>query len=222
MQLAQNVFAPETPADRLATLGYEALASVELVALLIGGNHDRALRVAAELLARDGVHGLGAADVVELRRRGATAAAAARIVAALELGRRNQLPRKQRLRIESPEDLAKFLGPRYRDRDRECFGVVLLDSRNGVLGRRVISIGTLSASLVHPRELFLEAVRAQCARFAMFHCHPSSVAEASPEDIALTRRMLEVGKLMGIDVVDHIVIGQGFVSLRSSRPDLPW
>lgn len=211
----------ERPRERLLDLGAECLASVELLAVLIGsGSRGRsALMVAHELLARAGtVASIAAMDPLELADLpGVGRTRACRIMAALETGKRAMLPAEPRRRIESPEDAAAYLMPLYRSHDREHFGILMLDARNGILARRTIAIGSLNQSIVHPREVFRPAVVARAARVVVFHNHPSGDPTPSPEDLALTRRLVEAGRTMGIDLIDHLVLGDArFQSVRST------
>ncbi|MFN7976374.1 MAG: DNA repair protein RadC [Acidobacteriota bacterium] len=202
-------------ADRLNTEGTEVLGDVELLAVVIGGAGG--LELASRLVAETG-------SLPELARieggalpplAGLTRARAARVQAALELGKRSTRPREARKRIEGPEDFAALLRPRLQHAQRELFAVAALDARNAVLGWRVVSEGTLNQSLVGPREVFRFAVIKGAARLCIGHGHPSGDSSPSPEDIALTRRLVEIGKLMGIEVVDHVIVGDGtFHSMR--------
>ncbi len=199
--------------------GCEALSTVDLLTVLIGsgGKEMPAQEIAARLLARtEGLPGLARIDPVELAdQKGIGSSLACRLVAAVELGRRAMQPAGKRLRIQSPEDAAAILLPRYRHRSREHFGIVLLNARNAVIRIQVIAVGSLNASLVHPRELFRPAIIQRAARLILFHNHPSGDPTPSPEDVALTGRLIELGKTLGIEVVDHVILGDGrFESLR--------
>jgi DNA repair protein RadC len=119
------------------------------------------------------------------------------------------------VQITSPRALAEMLLPQYGSRSVEQFGVVLLDTKHRVLRTTVVTIGTLDASIVHPREIFREAASAGAAAIALFHNHPSGDPEPSQDDVALTRRLVAAGVLMGIDVVDHVILADArYCSLR--------
>jgi DNA repair protein RadC len=208
----------ERPRERLARLGAQALSSRELLALLVGTGSRRgsALDLAEGLLG-DGLRGLAAKSVAELTRTaGLGVAKAARVLAALELGAR--LASEGRLaapELRTPEAAARYLLPRYAARPVETFGLLALDVRQRLRREAVVSVGCLTSSLVHPREVFQEAVVARAAALILFHNHPSGDPEPSAEDLALTRRLASAGALMGIEVVDHLVLGAGrFVSLK--------
>lgn len=203
-------------ADRLHTEGVDVLGDVELLAVVVGGRDG--LAVASRLVAEVGsLPDLARVEAGGLPGMpGLTRARAARVQAALELGRRSMRPREARKRIESPEEAAAFLRPRLQHASKELFATLALDSRNAPVSCRVISMGSLNQSLVHGREVFQFAIVKGAARLIIAHGHPSGVPDPSPEDIALTRRLVEVGKLIGIEVVDHIIIGDAtFHSMRS-------
>ncbi len=209
----------ERPRERMVRLGPAALSDRELLATLIGtgARGSSALDVASDLLGTDGLHALAARSIGELERtRGLGRAKAARLLAALELGARlasqGEAPTPA---LQSPQEAARYLLPRYSARPVETFGLLALDARHRLRREAVISIGSLTTSLVHPREVFQEAVVSRAAALVLFHNHPSGDPEPSPEDLALTRRLAAAGTLMGIEVLDHLVLGAGrFVSLK--------
>jgi DNA repair protein RadC len=134
-------------------------------------------------------------------------ARAAQILAAIELGRRTLSrtggPRPQ---LVSPRAAAEFLLPQFGNRPVEQFGVLLLDTKHRVVRASVLSVGTLDASIVHPREVFREAIAAGAAAIVLFHNHPSGDPDPSEDDVRLTERLLAAGVLMGIDVIDHVIL----------------
>ena len=202
----------DRPREKLLVHGAGALGDNELVALVLGSgcHHRGALAVANELLAaRGGVHGLVQAGCGDLARvAGIGPARAAQIVAAVELGRRTlvQNPRA-RLQLQSPQQAAAFLMPVFSGRSVEQFGVVLLDTKHRVLRTTVLTVGTLNSVTVEPRDVFREAMLAGAAALVVFHNHPSGDPSPSPDDVELTRRLVGGGVLMGLDVVDHIILG---------------
>jgi DNA repair protein RadC len=210
--------AEERPRERLARLGPAVLSNRELLALLVGSGSSRASALdVAERLAHQGLRGLAARSLLEMERvPGLGRAKAARLLAALELGGRLSRERPDPTpAFHTPEDGARHLLPRYSVRPVETFGLLALDVRHRLKHEAVISVGCLTSSLVHPREVFHEAVTARAAALILFHNHPSGDPEPSAEDVALTRRLASAGALMGIEVVDHLVLGAGrFVSLK--------
>jgi DNA repair protein RadC len=208
----------ERPRERLLRLGPTALSNRELVALLVGTGRRgaSALELADELL-RDGLRGLAGRSPAELAaERGLGPAKAGRLLGALELGARlASQPAAEAPVFRTPEDAARWLLPRYAARPVESFGLLALDVRHRLRREAIISVGCLTSSLVHPREVFQEAIAARAAGLILFHNHPSGDPEPSTEDLALTRRLAAAGTLMGIEVVDHLVLGAGrFVSLK--------
>jgi len=210
----------DRPRERLARLGPEALADAELVALVLrtGGRAASALALASRTLAsHGGLRALASAAPGQLAaERGIGPAKAASLLAAFELARRLAA---QRLRpgaaLCGPADVAAAFHPRLRDARHERFVVVLLDGRHRVLRDVMVSQGTLTASLVHPREVFRPALREAAAALILVHNHPSGDPSPSREDAEVTRRLARAGRLLGIEVLDHVIVAeQGFTSLR--------
>jgi DNA repair protein RadC len=208
----------DRPRERLARHGAGALSNRELVALLLGTGSpsSSAVEVAERLLGR-GLRGLASRSLVDLEGEdGLGRAKATRVLAALELGARLASESRSGAPLfRSPAETAAYLLPRYASRPVETFGLLALDVRRRLRHEAVVSVGCLTSSLVHPREVFQEAVVARAAALVLFHNHPSGDPEPSPEDVALTRRLASAGTLMGIEVLDHVVLGAGrFVSLK--------
>ena len=204
----------ERPRERLVRQGPEALSEAQLVAILLrtGRKDSTAVAVAVDLLKHtDGVQGLVNRGIAEMCKvPGIGPAKAAQLVAALELGRRASAhPLSPGQRIGSSKDIYRHYQPLMRALRRECFKAVLLDSKNTIIKDVMISEGSLSSSIVHPREAFNAAVRESAAAVVFLHNHPSGDPEPSPEDHAVTRRLLASGDILGIRVLDHLVIGDG-------------
>jgi DNA repair protein RadC len=202
----------DRPREKLLRHGAASLGDNELLALVVGQGSRTvdALQLANALLARHGgVHGLARCNADELTRvAGVGRARAAQVVAAVELGRRTLVRAPNaRLRLGNPREAAAFLLPRFGARPVEQFGLVLLDSKHRVTQTRVLVSGTLNTSIVEPREVFREAALGSAAAIVVFHNHPSGDPTPSPEDVELTRRLAAAGVLMGIDLVDHLVLG---------------
>ena len=210
----------DRPREKLLRLGAAGLGDNELLAVVLGsGARDTdALGVANAILdAAGGVHGVPRIGPDDLRRvRGVGAVKAAQVLAAVELGRRTLMPRPAaRQQFVSPRALAGFLLPQFGLGPVEQFGTVLLDTKHHLLRTILVSVGTLDSTPAHPREVFREATRAAAAAVVLFHNHPSGDPEPSAEDVSLTRRLASAGALMGIEVLDHVVLGAGrFVSLK--------
>ena len=211
MPSIKDVAPHDRPREKLERGGAATLGDHELVALLLGHGTAGAstLAIANRLLADcRGVHGLTRVTSDELARMpGVGAALAARILAAVELGRRTlMLSPTRRPRFLSPREAAIFLLPQYGAQPVERFGVVLLDARYRLIRTSLLSSGARDGSLVHPREVFREAVLGGASAIIAFHNHPSGDALPSDDDVALTRRLISAGELMGIDVVDHLIL----------------
>jgi DNA repair protein RadC len=210
----------ERPRERLRAVGARALAARELVALLVGsgGGGGTAAAIADRILGRAGgsLRRLAVLDVGALEGvAGVGIATAARVLAALELGRRAAAEDPvERPRIQGPGDVYLRLGPRLRDLPQEEFHALLLDTRHRVIREVLVTRGTLDASLITPREVFRVAVVEGAAAVILVHNHPSGDPTPSPDDRAVTRQIAEAGHALGIPVLDHVIVGDGrFASL---------
>ena len=208
----KDLLPDDRPREKLRHHGVSALGDNELVALIIGNGTRRgnALSVANALLAaHGGLHGLTRCSPDQLVRiAGIGRVRAAQLVAALELGRRTLAHAPSaRLQIRGPADAAAYLMPRFGSRGVEQFGIVLLDAKHRVMRTAVLSIGTLNSSIVEPRDVFREAAIGGATAIVIFHNHPSGDPTPSPDDVALTRRLVAAGSLIGIDVIDHLILG---------------
>jgi DNA repair protein RadC len=212
--------ARDRPRERLGRLGAAALGDTELLALILGSGTRRANALAVATLvleAAGGLHGLPACSRDELRRiPGVGEARAAQVLASIELGRRTLLRQPaDRPQLLTPGEVATYLLPEFGARPVEQFGIVLLDAKHRLLRTVLLTVGTLDRSVVHPREVFREASAARAAGIVLFHNHPSGDPAPSADDVALTRRLVAAGELMGIDVLDHLVLtASRYVSLR--------
>ena len=207
------------PRERLLAAGPAALSDGELLGLLFGiGNREKtAVELAGEVIAQaGGLHGLYDVSVHELTRvNGIGEAKACIILAAVELGRRiGQVRNPGRPVISSPADVDRLLRGRIANLDRENFVAVLLNTKNEVIEAPLISVGTLSSALVHPREVFKPAIRASAASVILAHNHPSGKTEASREDREVTKRLVGAAEILGIEVIDHVIVGDGFFSMK--------
>jgi DNA repair protein RadC len=202
----------ERPRDRALRFGFSVLSDAEVIALLLrtGTQKESALELSRALLAWAGsLHGLASKSPAELIRwKGVGGAKASSLVAGIELGRRLQssTPSGQR-RLKGPGDVARRVIPLLRDRVQEIFMVLVLDAKNGVRAEIELTRGTLSASLVHPREVFKTAIDHLGSSVVVCHNHPSGNPEPSPEDIEITRQLAEAGRILGIPLHDHVIVG---------------
>ena len=211
----------ERPREKLISLGSSVVSNAELLAILIGtGTKDRsALDLATALLAaeEDGLGNLAGSTPEEICRiSGMGIAKACRIIAAFELGRRLATrPLPGRVLITSPDSIADLFMEEMRYYRKEFFQVLLLNSKGEIISIEKSSVGDLSSTIVHPREIFSGAVRRSAAAVVFVHNHPSGNPEPSGEDQEVTLRLIEAGKILGIRVLDHIIIGDGiYVSFR--------
>jgi len=214
--------ASERPRERLQKFGVEALSAQELLALIMGrGISGESVTVTAQrLLTQFGsLKGISLATVEEMATvRGIGIAKASQIKAAFELANRldSYADVADKPLIRKSEDVVSLVRGRLRGKQKEYFLALLIDSRGQLIKISEISVGSLDASIVHPREVFKEAIAASAASVLFVHNHPSGNPEASDEDIDLTNRLLAAGNIVGIDVLDHIIIGnRDYVSLKS-------
>jgi DNA repair protein RadC len=218
--------AAERPRERLMTLGAGALSDAELLAILMrtGTRQHDALAMCRTLLQHfvnetrsdDALHRLAQRDHRELQAiPGIGPAKAVTLAAAFELGRRATASSfDQRIRIGGPRDIASIFIPELRHAQKEQFHVVILNTANQVVRRVLVSEGNLNSSIVHPREVYRHAIVESAAAVIGIHNHPSGNPAPSKEDIAITRQLVEAGRIIGIPLHDHIIIaGEAFVSL---------
>jgi DNA repair protein RadC len=221
-----KIVAPhDRPREKLERVGAGGLGDNELLAIVLGHGVPRAsaLELANAVLdAVGGLHGLARATTDDLRRiPGIGGARASQLIAAVEAGRRTLVRgHRERLQFFTPRDAAEFLVPQFGTRPVEQFGVILLDTKHRLLRTTLLSVGTLDASIVHPREVFRAAASAGAAALVLFHNHPSGDPTPSEDDVALTKRLVRAGDLMGIPVLDHVIVSESrFCSLKE-RGDL--
>lgn len=213
------------PRERLRSQGVGALSPAELLAIVIstGARRTSALEIGTRLIHHFGsLAGLSRASVDEVRAiPGIGEAKAGALLAALELGRRVLEPAPARRAVRSAADAAAVCAP-MRRLDREHFRVILLNTRHEILDLVDVSVGGLASAPVHPREVFKEAIRRSAAAVILVHNHPSGHPEPSRDDVLITEQMRAAGRLVGIDVLDHVIIGERtYTSLREQRQGFP-
>lgn len=210
----------ERPRERFEQSGSESLSNHELIAILLrtGTKDESVLQLSNRLLTSfDGLRLLKDATLDEITAiKGIGKAKAIQVLAAVEIGRRiSNLAYDDRYVIRSPEDGANYVMNDMRFLSQEHFVCLYLNTKNQVLHKQTIFIGSLNASIVHPREVFKEALRRSAASVICLHNHPSGDPQPSREDIEVTKRLVESGKIIGIEVLDHLIIGENkFVSLK--------
>ena len=196
-------------------MGPQALSNSELMAIIlrVGSNKDTAITLSQKILNHEerGLRNIADTNIdLLLEFHGISHAKAAQLMAAVELGRRvSRIDIDDRFKVTSPQDIANYLMEDMRYLKKEHFKIITLDTKNKILDICTISIGSLNSSIVHPREVFHEAVKKSAASIILIHNHPSGETQPSREDISITKRLIEAGELMGIKVLDHIIIGDG-------------
>ena len=214
----------ERPRERLFKLGSEALSAQEILALILGrGIKDESVMVTSQkLISRfGGLKGVANASLEELTQtKGIGLAKAAQIKAALELSKRLEadVGEKPQQVLKSPEDVAAVMRSKSKGKKKEHFWVICLDTRNRLISWKQVSVGSLDTSIVHPREVFREAISCSAASVIFVHNHPSGDPEPSKEDVELTKRLAKAGEIIGIDVLDHIIVcDSSYLSLKTSN-----
>lgn len=210
----------ERPRERMMHYGAESLSQAELLAILLrtGTHRESAIQIAQQLLGQSGgLRGLADLSIQELTNiKGIGPAKAVQLKAGIELGRRMANSRlTEPVIIRSPQDAAELLTEQLRYLQKEHFVCLFLNTKNHVIAQETLSMGSLNASIVHPREVFRAAMKYSSAAIICAHNHPSGDPAPSPEDISLTTRLLKAGEIVGIDVLDHLIIGDSrYVSLK--------
>lgn len=218
--MIKDVPKEDRPRERLLKLGANHLSNQELLAILLGsGTKEESVMALSHrvLMHFEGLKLLNDATIEELTAiKGIGSAKGVLVLSAMELGRRmHQYKSEERYVIRSPEDGADYIMEEMRSLNQEHFVVLFLNTKNQIIHRQTIFIGSLNASIVHPREVYREAVKRSAASIIVAHNHPSGDPSPSQEDIHVTRRLVESGKMIGIEVLDHLIIGdRKFVSLK--------
>ncbi|MDW0118104.1 DNA repair protein RadC [Sporosarcina thermotolerans] len=218
--MIRDVHIADRPRERLIRQGAASLSNQELVAILLrtGTKEESVLLLANRILnSFDKIQDLKNATVEEMMAvKGVGQAKAVQLLAAAEIGKRiHRRHSEGRYVIKSPEDAAAYLMTDMSSLLQEHFVVLFMNVKNEVLHKQTIFIGSLNSSIVHPREIFREAVKRSAASIIVSHNHPSGNPSPSPEDIEVTKRLVEAGSIMGIELLDHIIIGDHrFISLK--------
>lgn len=208
------------PRERMAMGGPQMLSAQELLAILLGtGNrHQSAIDLASQTLTDlGGLRGLATASLEDFSQvKGIGLAKASRVAAALELGKRiSVVSFNDRPKIDNPQVASSLVMEEMRYLDREHFRIMILNTKNQVISVETISVGSLNSSIVHPREVFKHAIRKSAAALILVHNHPSGDPTPSSEDLKVTKRLMDAGILLGIEILDHIIIGDNkFYSMK--------
>jgi len=224
MNKIKDLPADDRPREKLTLRGPQSLTDAELVAILLrtGIKGKSVVSVAQEMITKEGnLARLATRSLSDLRKNaGVGKDKAATLLAAFEISRRILSQEKwlSNKRVTSPEDVANFFIPLFRDEVKERFMVVCLNSANKIIAYDTISVGNLNSSVVHPREIFKTALEQNAASIILLHNHPSGNPDPSNEDIAITKKLVESGKIMDIPVYDHIILaGNNYTSFVEKR-----
>lgn len=218
--MIRDVHISDRPRERLIRQGASSLSNQELIAILLrtGTKEESVLMLANRILTSfDKIQDLREATIEEMMSvKGVGQAKAVQILAAVEIGKRlYQKHTEGKYTIRSPEDAAAYLMTDMSSLQQEHFVVLFLNVKNEVLHKQTVFIGSLNSSIVHPREIFREAVKRSAASIIVAHNHPSGHPTPSPEDIDVTKRLVEAGSIVGIELLDHVIIGDHrFISLK--------
>jgi DNA repair protein RadC len=215
----QDIPEAERPVERLIRNGPDSLSNAELLGIILrtGTKEENVVNLCSRILSEYSIKQLSLANISRLMEiHGIGKVKAAQITAVFELSRRLEtFVEEPKKKISSPKDVYNLIYPKMREQKKEKFIMLYLDTKNQILKEEVVSIGSLNSSIVHPREVFKSALMESSASVIMIHNHPSGDPSPSKEDVMVTEKMVEGGKLLGIDVLDHIIIGDGrYVSLK--------
>ncbi len=203
----------ERPRERLIKNGAAALSDSELLAIILrtGSKQENVINLSQRLLSEYNLKQLSTINIAQLMNiHGIKESKAAQIAACFEIARRlESFNEEAKPKISSPEDVYRRIYPRMREQKKENFIELCLDTKNQIIREETISIGSLNANIVHPREVFKTALSVSAAHIIVAHNHPSGDPTPSREDIEITKKLMEAGKIIGIDVLDHVIIGDG-------------
>ena len=215
----------ERPYEKFETEGAEKLSEKELLSIIIrtGTKNDRADQIALRLLevcGKDGLQGLWNMDITQLRKiSGIGRVKAIQILGVCELAKR--LARGKRIlgtKIASPEDIISYYNVHLKYLEKEHLILLVLDSKNRIISEETLSVGTINTTIADPREIFFHALKKNGVSLVLLHNHPSGDPNPSKEDLLTTKRIIEAGKIIGIPLNDHIIIGQNsYISLRGEK-----
>jgi len=203
----------ERPRERLVKNGPSALSDSELLAIILrtGTKQENVINLSQRILSEYNLKQLSTTSLDQLTRiHGIKESKAAQIAACFEIARRlESFIEEEKPKINSPEDVYRRIYPRMREQKKENFIELCLDTKNQIIKEETISVGSLNANIVHPREVFKTALAVSAAHIIVTHNHPSGDPSPSREDIEITRKLVETGKIIGINVLDHVIIGDG-------------
>ncbi len=208
--LIREIIPNERPREKLQRYGVSSLTNTELLAIILqtGTKGESVLNLSSRL-SLQGLEKLNSLSLNELKQiKGIGTAKASQILATFELNKRISFTKNQTKPIRSPKDVFNYCSPKLSNMDRECFMILHLDTRNRVIKDEIVSLGTLNSSLIHPREVFKSAIKESSNSVILVHNHPSGDVEPSDEDNEVTQKLTQVGELLNIKVIDHVIIGK--------------
>jgi len=209
------------PRERMKSQGSHVLSDAEVLAIILqkGFRGENIIDMSNRVISKYGLDKLSSCSLNELKEvKGIGEAKAMQIKAAFELAKRSEVEVGEKIFIKTAEDAVKLVKPKLKDKKKEYFLILSLDSRNNLIKISEISIGSLNANLVHPREIFKEAIQALANSIILIHNHPSGDAIPSKDDIDITKQLIDAGEIMGITILDHIVIGnQDYKSMKDKE-----
>ena len=209
--IIKEIAIDQRPRERLKRLSADSLSDYELLAILVqsGFRGENALELSNRIISEFGLEKLNSLSLQELMKiKGIGLATSSKLVAAFELSKRANSGKICEKVISNASDIAHHYMEKLRDKKKEYFIAVFLDSKNKIIKDEIISVGTLNSALVHPREVFKEAIKASANAIILVHNHPSGDCEASDEDREITEKMKEAGELIDIQVLDHVIISK--------------
>jgi len=208
----QEMIEDSRPRERFLKYGKEALSNAELFAILLrtGTQDENVIDMSNRLIGEFGLDKLFECSLRELQEiKGIGPAKAMQILAIAEISKRQIQSLKPIKHIKSAEDVFNLFHERLKDEKQECFYVLMLSSKNSIIKEELITRGILDSSIIHPREVFRPAIRNSCSKIILVHNHPSGDPAPSQEDKEITKKLIETGKEIDINVLDHIIIGDG-------------
>ncbi len=202
----------ERPRERLKKDGVSCLSNSELLGVVLGNGSrkENVVDMCNRLISNIGMKKLSKSSLKELQEfHGVGFCKACQILALFEFCKRVEVIKNERVIIKSAKDVFNYIYPKVKDLDKEHFIVLMLDTRNGIIKDEVVSVGTLNSSLIHPREVFKSAIKESANALILVHNHPSGDCSPSDEDIDVTKKLIKVGEVVGIKVLDHVIVGGG-------------
>lgn len=207
----KDISTENRPRERLEKNGVASLSDAELLAIIIktGNKQENVIDMSNRLISRYGINKLSQCSLKELQEiKGIGSAKASQILALFEFNKRHNFAKTNGKAIKSANDVFNYISPKISELDKEHFIVLHLNSRNKVLKDEIISIGTLNSSLIHPREVFKSAIKESANSIILVHNHPSGDPTPSEEDKIITKKLTKAGKMLDIEILDHVIIGK--------------